>query len=69
MICNPDIKNFIEVEKLKIKKNQTKVPTIMDLVKDHNRVIWQICKGCGHVFDLRLETKIECPKCKSKNLS
>lgn len=68
MIYNSDIRDFIEVEKHKIKKSKTKVPTIMDLVKDHNQVILLVCRCCGNVFDLRMESKIECPKCNSTNL-
>lgn len=66
---NPLLKNFVEVETLKFKKNNRKNPTIMDLIKDHNHEIWRVCGDCGEVFDLRMELKIECPKCKSKNLT
>ncbi len=68
MIYHSDIRNFVEVEKKKLLQSKSKKPTIMDLVKDHNHEIWRICGDCGKVFDLRNELKIECPKCKSKNL-
>ncbi|MDV3668194.1 hypothetical protein CMU39_09175 [Elizabethkingia anophelis] len=64
---SPEVKKFVENYKILIQSRKCKIPTLQDLIKDHNHEIWRCCKSCGHVFDLKVEVDYDkCPKCNEK---